>query len=360
VIISPVHFPIYPFAPHSRQRNSFFDSSFFFSRGSWALAAGIMAIAKKRKNDAPRVWLPDYVCREPIEVLQRFSLSIHFYPIQKNLEPDWEHCARSCADDGPPDVFVLVHYFGFPNAVIEAKNFSKEWGVDLVEDCAHVMHPFGMVGSSGSCSIFSPWKFYPIPLLGVLSVAEPLRGFVTSSPARWEIASVAHWWLKREVQRALAAMRVPWYQRREQLPTPHSLGDPQPNAFAHRLFRNLLGAPADRIARRRRESYQSLAMFFRAHAPEMMIFGGLPSGAIPYYFPLVMKEPAKKFVARLVAHGVPATQWPTLPEVVAVDRSRPSYAHEYADRLVLLPIHHNVSPANVEYMTSVICSVMTI
>lgn len=358
MIVSPVHFPIYRFAAHQAGEGVLFNRAFFFQRGSWALAYGLMAIAKKRGVKSVRVWFPDYFCKEPLDVLSLFPISITFYPVQKSFEPDWQQCEAWIKNESPPDAFVLVHYFGFSNQGERAHTFCATRGIELVEDCAHVMRPSERIGSTGTFAVFSPWKFYPIPLLGLLCASSELRPLVSHIPARWGIGSSLSWWFKREVQRALCALGVPWYRtsgaRVRLAPEPMAAV----NAFALAHLRVLVASTAETIAKRRRQNYSVLLEFFSSRYPTMLLLNDIPSGVVPYAFPFVTKAPAEKLVATLVGRGIPAACWPALPKEVAENPSRYPLAHFYAKHLVLLPIHQSVSEKNVEYMKAVFAASM--
>ncbi len=354
MIVSPVHFPIYNFTSHRAGGDDVFDRSFSFGRGSWALAFGLMAIAKKRGAKSVRVWFPDYFCKEPLDVLSLFPVSIAFYPVQKNLQPDWQECEVRCQKESPPDAFVLVHYFGFANNCEAARAFCARHEIELVEDCAHVMRPYKAMGSTGVCALFSPWKFYPVPLLGLLLVQNDLHSFVEQVSPRWEIRSLFTWWLKREVQRMRCLFGIGWYRRVSTRSSKNAQSMGAANLLALRILRHCQGLPADAIAKRRVQNYRSLEQFFFTRYPQMLLFGQLANGIIPYAFPFVSKTPAKTLVSALVDRGIPATLWPALPDPVVRDRERYPWARFYADHLVLLPVHQNVSARNIEYMKSVL------
>lgn len=361
-VISPVHFPHYPIWPRLPRGDFFFDQSFFFHRGSWALAFGIMAIAKRRGKKSARVLFPDYFCREPLEIIKQFPIEVVYYPIQKSFEPDWESAARLCAQGKPPDALVLVHYFGFPNNLQTAKKFCDAYGSELIEDCAHIFYPFQEVGITGSLSIFSPWKFLALPLLGLLHARDDIQRFVdTPRPRRETFIPTIQWFAKREAQRVLCAMGVNWYRSTPVSRQIQKCGDvlsvhASSGAFVRYLFR-AAAHTMDYIRRRRLENYGALDSFFRREYPGML-FEILSDAATPYVFPVITKDPAQKYVDELVCRGIPATRWPALPVEVEQNRDHFPWAHFYAEHLLLLPIHQNVSGKQVEYMKEQIKAVI--
>lgn len=357
MVISPVLFPSCPFSPKQKYSGCLRDF-FCFKRGSWALAYGIMAIARKRSKKTVRVLFPDYFCKEPLEIIQQFPVDIGFYPIQKNFEPDWEKLEKIC-DQQTPDALVLVHYFGFSNNLKAAKEFCDRWKIALIEDCAHVMPPYCLQGQSlgmiGDVAIWSPWKFFSLPDLGFLRAREDLQQFVETFKPHRNILLMVKWLIKRETQRMLCALGVNWYKWSHNSPQPplNIRGGAEscvsPNKLSLRLFHRQ-DNQIDHICARRIENYKALVAFFKKKRPDMLFFDELPNSAAPYLFPCLTKEPAQNYVKKLVQRGVPAAQWPDLPDEVKQDKNKFFWAHFYAEHLILLPIHQNVSKKQIEYI----------
>ena len=356
MIISPVHFPSYRFWPRRKRGDTFFGQGLYFERASWAIAYGIMGIAKKRGKSKARVWFPDYFCKEPLEILSNFPIEVEHYSIGKNFEPDWEALEQMCAQRGSPDAMVVVHYFGFSNNSKTAQKFCERHSTELIEDCAHVMEAYDTVGSSGTFAVFSPWKFFPIPFLGFLRAGENFRALVRSFSPRRDTFFGMGWVIKREMQRALSTLGVNWYARtisRSLCPSSSPKEELDMRASYHAISLRLFSEyckQTDYIRQRRVENYESLIKFFRKTYPTMLLFDSLPDGAVPYMFPCVARDSAAKLVGKLMQRGIPATQWPELPADVAQNTKQFPWAHFYAKHLILLPIHHNVSPRQIEYM----------
>jgi hypothetical protein len=138
------------------------DSHFWFSRSAFAM----LAIAQwwKINNDEklPNIWVPDYFCNQSLQLLRDENFPIYFYPINENLMPDWEKC-KIQAKTTIPDIFILVHYFGLPSDLDQAKIFCDEFQCVFVEDAAHVLKPEKGIGKQGDFIFYSPYKLLPIP-----------------------------------------------------------------------------------------------------------------------------------------------------------------------------------------------------
>ena len=88
------------------------EKGFLFSRSSWSIKA-IADWRKKLKGSTPVIWIPDYFCNTALKPLRESAVCLIFYPIDSQMNPDAEACQRLLTNK-PPDLFVLVHYFGQP------------------------------------------------------------------------------------------------------------------------------------------------------------------------------------------------------------------------------------------------------
>ena len=110
----------------------------FYRRGSFALAAGVNAWRRAQGAAAVTLWVPDYFCNEALEPLRTATVSLRFYPIREDLTPDYGFLEDALPLAAHPQVFLLVHYFGFANSLDEASKFCQRHRVALLEDSAHV------------------------------------------------------------------------------------------------------------------------------------------------------------------------------------------------------------------------------
>ena len=173
----------------------------WLARSAWSLAA-LAAARRAISGRVPRLWLPDYFCNQSTAPLRATDAALAFYPIGEDLLPDWTACRRM-AETAPPDLFVLVHYFGAAQPTTDALAFCRTYGALLIEDAAHVLAPAPGIGAAGDATLFSPHKLLPIPDGALLlvkgedlseSVAQACRDLGTASP------SPSTWLLKRLIQ----------------------------------------------------------------------------------------------------------------------------------------------------------------
>lgn len=132
----------------------------------------LIALSSQTKDRRLRFWCPAFFCNSALISLRRTDAEIVFYPVGRDLLPDWPACERLAAGS-PPDLFTLVHYFGACSAVDEARKFCDRTGAKLIEDAAHLLGPAARIGSAADFVCYSPRKFLPVPDGGLLVVRDP-------------------------------------------------------------------------------------------------------------------------------------------------------------------------------------------
>ena len=135
-------------------------------------AFSLIAMSCQDKDHRLRFWFPAYFTNSVIKPLRQTGIEIVFYPVGHDMIPDWSACERLAAES-PPDLFTLVHYFGWSNAIDRARSFCDQTGAKLIEDAAHLLGPAGRIGSLADFVCYSPRKFFRIPDGGLLVVRDP-------------------------------------------------------------------------------------------------------------------------------------------------------------------------------------------
>ncbi len=363
MIVSPVHFPALPPIsggsvplPQLSQR-----SSYAYERGTWAMLEGLMAIGKLRDKKVLTVWFPDYFCAEPLELFKQFSINIQWYPVTTELHPDWDRI-NAMDQIKAADAFVLVHYFGFPNDLEHAQEFCRDRSIALIEDCAHVMVPFGAVGSTGIISVFSPWKFLSVPDGGVLSTHQSMSQYVTVYPSIGRWGRWGRWLLKRELQRVCSGMGMNWFYYRQGSSSAQGEAqsvvsqDPSPTWLSRAFIQRTMIANSS-IATIRRANFHDFGRRLQHQAVVTPLFESLPDGVVPLSFPLRSRALAQPIATALVKQGIPATCWPRLPEIVQNNVQGSSGAQWLSTHLLFFPIHQHITQKQIEYMATTLITV---
>jgi hypothetical protein len=295
------------------------------------------------------VWLPDYFCGQPVRSLAALGAELVFYPLTDTLQPAWDRCRGI---DRPPDIVVLVHYFGVPSNASSARRFASEQRAVLVEDAAHVLRPEPGVGESGDFVVYSPHKWLAVPDGGILVIrgSAPFAAADVQAALRSHDSAHAPWlvWLaKRSAQKlpiisTIVALRNSSPARFLDDPAE---GDALPPLSMSGVSRRLIArADLDTVASRRQANASAL------EAAMSGLFDGAVAitarGRVPYR--LVLRCPdsavASAIYSALRRRGLPVESWPDLPPEVLAHPERHSAAIGRRRSQVFLPVHQSLAP----------------
>jgi len=323
------------------------QAAVWFSRAAWALRAAADA-APSKDSAKPILWLPDYFCNQSTAPVRDGGARIVFYPIGPDLEPKWDACA-ALAEQEPPDLFVLVHYFGHPADGARAREFCDQTGAALVEDAAHVLRPTGGIGGVGDFVFYSPAKVLAVPHGGLLLVRGAARTeAVTAAMAKLTGRAPATWtWMaKRALQKTLPELLLTSLARRKRpdfdhdppympLPPVPQLGPPARRILAR------AGKGLKAFARLRWENAGALESALGNLAGCRALYPNPGPNIAPYRFILRCGslDRARDLYNRFSAHGCPVETWPDLPPEVTANPEFHNDAIELRRTLLLLPVH---------------------
>jgi hypothetical protein len=324
------------------------DTPLLFSRAAWGLRALADAVAAGRGRPA-RIWLPDYFCNDATAPLRTAGHALVFYPVAEDLRPDWTACE---AMDDAPDMFVLVHYFGWPAEAIPARAFCDARGALLVEDAAHMLAPGPGIGAMGDATLWSLYKHLPVPDGGLLTLrrdgAVGTAAVTRAAAILGTVAPVAGGWIARRAMQTLLPIlagrlrSTPLPFDRDPAPGPLPL-TPAISGMARRMLAALGGNIAT-IATQRRAN-EAAVRGALAHADGLRPLLAPQAGFVPYraVFRGDDERAARRWYDRLAARNA-VESWPDLPpEVRAVpDRHRAALA--LRNSIIALPVHADRTP----------------
>lgn len=270
---------------------------------------------------------------------------------------------------------MVTSYFGFPQALAQLRAFCDGHGLLLLEDCAHCFfgeHAGKPVGSWGDYAIASSMKFFPIYEGGCLvSARHPLMTpQPVSAGAGFEAKAALN-----ALENAFAYGRLPlvrallWLPmqlkaalwrivRRGDAPAlaPSSSDssfefDPRWLDKRSSLFSRLVMKRAShaRIVALRRAHYRHLEQALAGLPGCRPLHAGLPDGACPWLFPLLVDDPEPLF-ARLHAAGVPITRF---AETLWPGAACASSAH-LSRHVLAFPCHQELRAGELAWMTATI------
>ena len=323
----------------------------FYHRGSLALAAGIEAIRKAGGVATITVWVPDYFCDEALAPLRGLGVHLRFYPITEDLTPHWQFLEDLADRPDYPQVLILVHYFGFPNAGREAKEFCDRRGIFFLEDGAHVLAPCANMGL-GTLQIYSPRKVLAVPAGGVLVLPKSLALFLEEGLRVTSGKDTLLWLCRRLMQKVFVGLGIPWHRLwalapDDRLCSPPGAPPPRPDLwtcdpYILSLLR-LAHGEINTVGQKRRSNYQRIEMAIMGLGQARPFFPQLPPDCSPYVFPLWLEEGSEAVKTRLRGQGIHASRWPTFPPEVIDRESEHRIALRTWERLLLLPVHQGLS-----------------
>jgi len=326
-------------------------------QGRLAMAAGIEAVRKASRADSVIVWIPDYFCNEALEPLRTLPFKLKFYPIREDLTPDWSKIETRANHNHSVQVFILVHYFGIPNALADAKTFCDHHRMILLEDGAHLLRPHAGL-AEGDLLVFSPRKLLAIPSGGILVLPRHLEVHIEDSCRYPKANDVLPWVSLRLVQMILQRCRVPYHYFRShafrdggvdgsQIPNSPELFNCAPYTLN---LMSVMEAELAGIIQKRRRNYLSLLEWLVGLEQARPLFFLDSEETCPYTFPLLVAEGVSEALAKLQSAGIPVSQWPLLPPEVRRHPSEHTVALQTYEHLLLLPIHQGLSLDQVKMM----------
>ncbi len=348
----------------------------WLSRSAWSLAL----IALRRKSRAPAssvtAWIPDFFCNASLAALRQTGAKLVFYPLTDKMVPDITAC-RMQVDSDPPDLFVLVHYFGQPTPAATARDFCARHGAWLIEDAVHALRPVEGIGAYGDFVLYSPHKHLPIPDGAVLVVrpngpgkfgVDGLASF--GPPSNWPCllrelqqqmgcsvtvsrARTAVWFVKRVLQklggRSWRRSTTPFAEPLNPFPTVSTqMGVPPLGSLARVLLAGLL-ADLWTVARQR-QRHQLLwdVLLLNDEAPCPDIVSAAERAANREWTPYLSAyrvgvATAEATYDQWQRQGLPVATWPDLPPEVTERRERYAYAWLLRHSCLYLPVHQTLS-----------------
>lgn len=328
----------------------------FFARN------GIYALARLWGLAGKEVLFPSYFHGVELEALLEAGVRPRFYPVDRRMQVDPQEVIGRIGDETA--AVYLIHYLGFPGPAEELAAACAERGIKLIEDCALALLSSAgerPLGSFGHASIFCLYKTLPVPNGGILFLSEPAairlpRGelpnlastvapIASSLLQRLELSAGPIGWALRGGLRALGgALR--WRKAGRHVAT----GTPRFERAHVRLAmspisrRILETQDYARIVESRRRSYFHLLGRLRALSPP--VFGELPPGACPLFYPLRV-ERKERVLDALWRRGIeavdfwhrghPRTPWGMFPESDHLRRT-----------IVEIPCHQDLDPPTVD------------
>ena len=317
------------------------------------------------------VLVPDYHHGNEIRAIRAAGATLRFYRIGRDLEPDLEQLESLCRSGAR--ALVVIHYLGWPQPIREIAALCRKNGVLLIEDCALSLFSESRgrpLGSFGDHAVFCLYKTLPLPHGALLvqnrEVLQPLDelqlppcGFLSVAArsaelmlewtrSRWNAPGKGLFAMKRAAGRLLSAARV------RRVPVGGAGFDAADAGVGMSgISRRLLGCWDYRNVRRRRRRHFRL-LLKRFSGRVALLPRSLEPGMCPLGFPILVRDKGQAARA-LWARGIQAIEFWNQGDSEA-EASGSSEAAFLRRHVLELPIHQELSPAQVEYMAEQVLS----
>jgi len=344
----------------------------------WARSAIYHGLKALRIEPGDNVLVPSFHCASLVEPILKYGAAVKFYDIEETLQPNIAHVEGQI--DAKTRAILVIHYFGFPQAIQLFKELSRRHNLFLIEDCAHVLTGRTQdgvpLGSVGDISIFSWRKYFPVYDGGQLVVNNPeLTVTIPGVKGDWLFSlKVAKNILDKMIDDSdskliqtmgLISHLPSFLARRLTCTNGHS-----PRAFSvnsydldfdlssanlgmSSLSKYILrNTDIAEVVEKRRNNYARLLDSVKSLPGVTPFYGNLPESVCPWVFPLLVHE-VKDFHFILREKGIPAFTWsgvihPDLP-IAQFPNSKYFYDH-----LIFLPIHQSVEDHELEIMVRIV------
>ena len=351
----------------------------WLSRSTWSFA--LIALWRSLRYSTPvTVFLPDYFCNTALVALRSLGVKLVFYPLEENLAPDISAC-KALLESNSPDLFVLVHYFGKPIPVSQARDFCAHHGAWLIEDATHVLRPIEGVGKFGDFVLYSPYKHLAIPD-GAVLVARPngsakLNSEILNffgSPDSWyyqlrdlqikmrvsRIYSLTHvpvWLIKRIIQKLgfikkISNSKTSFLESITINNDIFKLTSPRMSVFSKRLlFRNIPSIFNEVRARQFNQLLWDSSILNNKDLTANIVKAAVRPNKrewTPYLAAYkVNLTQAEQIYDIWQSNNMPVTIWPDLPQEVIINKSKHSNAINLCRSRLYLPLHQSLNPRDI-------------
>lgn len=312
------------------------------------------AIRTEGNKDQIVILVPDFYSKRSIPVLQENWVKTVYYPIDANLNPDWEFI-KEWAKGSKFDAFVITHFFGgFSGSISRAKEICKNSGALLIEDCTHVLYPTGKMGTSGDFVIFCPYKQLPLmdgEVLFCNNGRSELGDTVFSRMQRLyggmqEETETAAWYAEKSLQKIILSYGVHPSRSRKYGET-DSTRNRKPKKISRASYHTLCDytyTELKKAAYLRRENLDMMNYIMSRLYPEATPLLSREVD-VPYVAAyLIDKAENKRTIAKdLMNKGFPLLLWEDTP-VSFKDNEAQRIGSSIFEDIIMLPIHKNITP----------------
>ncbi len=310
------------------------------------------------------VLVPNYHSGNETSAIRAAGVPMRFYPVNENFELDRGAIEQLCTPY--TRALYVIHYAGWPQPMEWVADFCRRRNLLLIEDCAlSFLSEYNgrPLGSFGDYAIHCLYKSLPLPNGAVLSGRGPLPEVKTHRPDAISVAGrcaelsleslrssmpvagklLAD--LKAALGRGLTAAKVE-RERVGNIGFDLSKVDTAMSPLCHWLLQRL---DYRAIVERRRNNFQHLAELLKGKVSLLPV--ELSEGICPLFLP-VLAENKHETAEELRRRGIGVVEFWNEGDPAADDGA--GAARFLRRHVIELPIHQNVTEAQVEAMARVV------
>lgn len=367
--------------PDIKTRGLLENQTILFSQGREAIYYSLKLILDKKKS--VRILLPSYLCSSIFEpILSLNNIEFYFYKLDKKLQINRVDLFEKIKKH-KINVLYIIHYFGFVDPYFKKiLEFSKSYKIRLIEDAAVSLFSKWnnkYLGSWGDFGIFSLRKYLPIPDGGMLKINTNVNHCSHIKIGRLNKKMFYRRLIKKFILSAVEKLRLPprLYNDNQIYFKIKALFDKLKSTntkdkmdslfsqqcrpyFISRFSKYLLfRTDTEQLIKTRRKNFKILLDIFKNFSNVYPLYNHLPDETCPFVFPFIAENQDKLKQDLIKSKVDPLVLWHSdnLWDKF-IDKKEFADSYWISDRILCLPVHHNIKNKELKYMIKVISRIL--
>ncbi len=331
------------------------------SRSAWSLKLIAKYKIIQSNNSSLSILVPSYFCNSSLAPLREMKVSLVFYPIKKNGEPDIDEVSNILANE-KIDIIIGVHFFGSRMNFTELSSIARKCNIWFVEDFAHLLNPPKVDKIKSDFQLFSPHKFLPIPDGALLSINKRIFETDTEESNFVELhkslvlkersySKAYLWLLKRLLQKLNFGIKVGIndYYHDEQINNPRSFFKPGMTNLSQSLLSVLIEDLEQNKLSRQENAHAWKRLVLNRYPSAKVLF---PEQAIESYyligFEFSDEEELKEALRWFDLKKFPVCTWPDLPQEILDNNYYFRQSIRLRNNSIFFQVHSSIDKKTIE------------
>lgn len=326
------------------------DARYFLTSSGRDSLKLIIRILDLTQHD--EVLLPSYLCGDILRPFKEENVGFAFYRVNADLSVSIGDIKKKIKSN--TKALLIIHYFGYPQAIKEIQKLTKEHSLYLIEDTAQsflTKYNGQFLGSAGDLAFTSFRKYLPVldGSLVLLNREEINNSFKWARPSPTHIFYLCLRYLGMSFKNLyLKAYFVPkplflWLftkadEMLNEYPKPAKI-----SALSESLLHKL---DFDSITMKRRGNFQYLLDNWHFDIAQPL-FNELPAGVCPLGFPVLAKDRDHVKQELIKRKVYPPIHW-NLP--LEIDEDEFSVSWEISQTILTIPIDQRYELKDMHYI----------